>query len=49
MGGEIKVAKKDGPGTLLQLYMVLGIPEDGTGKRVQVEFGKHGLMVSEAN
>ena len=49
MGGEIKVVKKDGPGTLMQLYIVLGMPEDGTGKHFQADFSEHSLMVSEAN
>lgn len=45
MDGEIKVVKKDGPGTLMQLKLVLGMPEDGTRKHFQAEFGKHRLMV----
>ncbi|MQL97155.1 hypothetical protein Taro_029841 [Colocasia esculenta] len=45
MGGEIKVVKKDGPGTLMQLSLVLGLPVDGAGKHFEVEFDKHNLMV----
>ncbi|XP_077246596.1 histidine kinase 1 [Tasmannia lanceolata] len=45
MGGEIKVVKKDGPGTLMQLYLVLSSPADGTGQHCQIEFGEHGLLV----
>ncbi|XP_019177444.1 PREDICTED: histidine kinase 1-like isoform X2 [Ipomoea nil] len=29
MGGEIKVVKKNGPGTLLRLYLLLNTPTDG--------------------
>ncbi|MQM23964.1 hypothetical protein Taro_057034, partial [Colocasia esculenta] len=43
MGGEIKVVKKDGPGTLMQLSLVLGLPVDATGKHFEVEFDKHNL------
>ncbi|KAJ4714167.1 Histidine kinase 1 [Melia azedarach] len=28
MGGEIKVVKKNGPGTLMQLYLLLGVPSE---------------------
>ncbi|XP_038971413.1 histidine kinase 1 isoform X1 [Phoenix dactylifera] len=45
MGGEIKVAKKDGQGTLMQLYLVLGMPEDGNVNSFQTEFGKYSLKV----
>lgn len=46
MGGEIKVVKKDSPGTLMQLYLVLGTTLDGIGQHSQIEFSEHGLMVS---
>lgn len=49
MGGDIKVAMKNGPGTLMRLYMVLGMPESGLGKHCQAEFSKYSLMVSEDN
>uniref|UniRef100_A0A1D1XNQ3 histidine kinase n=1 Tax=Anthurium amnicola TaxID=1678845 RepID=A0A1D1XNQ3_9ARAE len=45
MGGQIKVVKKDGPGTLMQLSLVLGVPVDDAGKHFEVEFDKHNLMV----
>ncbi|XP_061999257.1 histidine kinase 1 [Rosa rugosa] len=45
MGGEIKVVKKDGPGTLMQLYLVLNTPADGTEQYCQVDFAKHGVVV----
>lgn len=46
MGGEIKVVKKDSPGTLMQLYLVLSTNVDGIGQHSQIEFDEHGLMVS---
>ncbi|XP_058090923.1 histidine kinase 1 isoform X2 [Magnolia sinica] len=45
MSGEIKVVKKEGPGTLMQLYLVLNTTVDGTGQHCQIEFGEHSLMV----
>ncbi|XP_041020043.1 LOW QUALITY PROTEIN: histidine kinase 1-like [Juglans microcarpa x Juglans regia] len=45
MGGEIKVAKKDGPGTLMQLYLLLNAPADGTEQHYRVDFSKHSLVV----
>ncbi|ONK79928.1 uncharacterized protein A4U43_C01F11910 [Asparagus officinalis] len=45
MGGEIKVTRKDGPGTLMQLYLVLGMSEGGTEKHFQAEFSKYNVMV----
>ncbi|KAG6700790.1 hypothetical protein I3842_08G130700 [Carya illinoinensis] len=45
MGGEIKVAKKDGPGTLMQLYLLLTAPVDGTEQHCQVDFSKQNLVV----
>lgn len=29
MGGEIKVVKKNGPGTMMQLYLLLNTPTEG--------------------
>lgn len=46
MGGEIKVVKKDGPGTLMQLYLVLNTPADGTEQHCQVDLAKHNVVVS---
>ncbi|KAK1321997.1 Histidine kinase 1 [Acorus calamus] len=45
MGGEIKVVKKDGSGTLMQLYLVLGMPLEGTGLQFHLDFGDHNFMV----
>ncbi|KAG5530031.1 hypothetical protein RHGRI_030409 [Rhododendron griersonianum] len=45
MGGEIKVVKKNGPGTLMQLYMHLNTPADTIGKHCQLKFNEHNLMV----
>ncbi|XP_042495876.1 histidine kinase 1 isoform X2 [Macadamia integrifolia] len=45
MGGEIKVVKKDNPGTLMQLYLVLSTPLGGTRQQCPIDFSKHGLMV----
>ncbi|KAF8410419.1 hypothetical protein HHK36_002948 [Tetracentron sinense] len=44
MGGEIKVVKKEGPGTLMQLYLLLNTPV-GMTQHCQIEFAKHSLMV----
>ncbi|CAB4318194.1 unnamed protein product [Prunus armeniaca] len=45
MGGEIKVVKKDGPGTLMQLYLVINTPADGTEQLCQVDLAKHNVVV----
>ncbi|KAK1261905.1 Histidine kinase 1 [Acorus gramineus] len=45
MGGEIKVVKKDGSGTLMQLYLVFGMPLEGTGLQFHLDFGDHNFMV----
>ncbi|EXC35337.1 Histidine kinase 1 [Morus notabilis] len=45
MGGEIKVVKKNGPGTLMRLYLVLNTPADNTEQHCQIDFAKHGLVV----
>ncbi|XP_062143532.1 histidine kinase 1 isoform X2 [Alnus glutinosa] len=45
MGGEIKVVKKDGPGTLMRLYLLLSAPVDGTEQHCQVDFANHSLVV----
>lgn len=47
MGGEIKVVKKDGPGTLMRLYLLLKAPVDGIEQNCQVDFAKHNLVVSK--
>ncbi|KAL3527229.1 hypothetical protein ACH5RR_011885 [Cinchona calisaya] len=47
MGGEIKVVKKNGPGTLMQLYLNLSTPADidGAGKYCQFKFEEHKLTM----
>ncbi|KAJ7953145.1 histidine kinase 1-like [Quillaja saponaria] len=45
MGGEIKVFKKEGPGTLMQLCLLLNAPADGTELHCQVDYAKDGLVV----
>ncbi|KAK9164514.1 hypothetical protein Syun_005416 [Stephania yunnanensis] len=45
MGGEIKVVKKDGPGTLMQLYLLLNTPVENSGQNCGIEFSKHSFMV----
>lgn len=46
MGGEINVVKKDGPGTLMQLYLRLEAAGDATEQHCQVDFANNGLVVS---
>ncbi|OMO83545.1 hypothetical protein COLO4_22452 [Corchorus olitorius] len=45
MGGEIKVVRKNGPGTLMRLFLLLSTPADGTEQQGQMEFAKHGVAV----
>ncbi|KAK9129453.1 hypothetical protein Sjap_009940 [Stephania japonica] len=45
MGGEIKVVRKDGPGTLMQLSLLLNMPVEKSGQNCEVEFSKHSFMV----
>ncbi|XP_019446887.1 PREDICTED: histidine kinase 1-like [Lupinus angustifolius] len=45
MGGEIKVVEKEGPGTLMRLYLCLGAPVDAVEKHCQVDFANNGLVV----
>ncbi|TKY55927.1 Histidine kinase 1 [Spatholobus suberectus] len=45
MGGEIKVVKKEGPGTLMRLYLCLSAPVDATEQHCQVDFANKGLVV----
>lgn len=47
MGGEIKVVKKNSPGTIMQLYLLLNTPIEGAGQHCQLEFGEHSLVVSK--
>ncbi|XP_022923178.1 histidine kinase 1-like isoform X1 [Cucurbita moschata] len=45
MGGEIKVVKKNGPGTLMRLYLVLSTPVDSIDHHSQFDFAKHNAVV----
>ncbi|XP_068639892.1 histidine kinase 1-like [Aristolochia californica] len=45
MGGEVKVVKKDGPGTLMRLHLVLSARVDGMGHYCQIQFVDRSLMV----
>ncbi|KAG6768185.1 hypothetical protein POTOM_027082 [Populus tomentosa] len=45
MGGEIKVVKKNGPGTLMRLYLLLKTPADGADLHCQVDFSSHNAVV----
>ncbi|XP_015581157.1 histidine kinase 1 isoform X2 [Ricinus communis] len=45
MGGEIKVVKKNGPGTLMRLYLLLRTPRDGTEQHCQIDFARHNVVV----
>ena len=47
MGGEIKVVKKNGPGTLMRLYLLLKTPADGADLHCQVDFSSHNAVVSK--
>ncbi|KDP46777.1 hypothetical protein JCGZ_06565 [Jatropha curcas] len=45
MGGEIKVVKKNGPGTLMRLYLLLNTAVDGAEQHCQVDFARHNVVV----
>ncbi|KAK1388051.1 Proteasome A-type subunit [Heracleum sosnowskyi] len=45
MGGEIRVIKKDGPGTLMQLYLLLSAPVDETRGYNSLPFAQHNLTI----
>ncbi|XP_042041737.1 histidine kinase 1-like isoform X1 [Salvia splendens] len=45
MNGEIKVVKKSGPGTLMQLYLLLNTPAETTKQHYQLNFKDHNLTV----
>ncbi|KAJ8771074.1 hypothetical protein K2173_023399 [Erythroxylum novogranatense] len=45
MGGEIKVVKKDGPGTLMRLYLLLKTPLEGAELHCQADFARHNVVV----
>ncbi|KAL8532074.1 hypothetical protein ACS0TY_008620 [Phlomoides rotata] len=43
MNGEIKVVKKNGPGTLMQLYLRLSTPAETTNQHCQFNLEEHNL------
>ncbi|WCJ32650.1 histidine kinase 1 [Euphorbia peplus] len=45
MGGEIKVVKKNGPGTLMRLYLLLNMAVDGAEQHCQIDFARHNVVV----
>ncbi|KAK1410483.1 hypothetical protein QVD17_37020 [Tagetes erecta] len=45
MGGEIRVVKKDGPGTLMQLYLLLSTPEDIALENYKLKYADHNLKL----
>ncbi|KAI4381776.1 hypothetical protein MLD38_007819 [Melastoma candidum] len=45
MGGEIKVAKKNGPGTLMRLYLVLHTTASSTKQNIRANYAKHDVAV----
>ncbi|KAE8693480.1 Histidine kinase 1 [Hibiscus syriacus] len=44
MGGEIKVVKKNGKGTLMRLFLLLSTPADGI-EQERIDFAKHSVAV----
>lgn len=47
MGGEIKVVKKNGPGTLMRLFLLLSTPADGVEQQGRIDVSKHSVAVSK--
>ncbi|KAG6773837.1 hypothetical protein POTOM_021174 [Populus tomentosa] len=45
MGGEIKVVKKNGSGTLMRLYLLLNTAADGADLQCQVDFSSQNIVV----
>ncbi|KAK1439212.1 hypothetical protein QVD17_05028 [Tagetes erecta] len=45
MGGEIRVAKKNGSGTLMQLYLLLSTPADVPRESYRLKFAENNLKV----
>ncbi|CAL1361139.1 unnamed protein product [Linum trigynum] len=45
MGGEIKVVKKNGAGTLMRLFLLLSTPADCTDIHPQTDIVRHNLVV----
>lgn len=46
MGGEIKVVKKEGQGTLMRLYLLLSAPMDSSEQHYGLDYADTGLVVS---
>lgn len=46
MGGDIKVVKKEGAGTLMRLCLLLSAPMDVTEQQCAVDLTDNGLVVS---
>jgi hypothetical protein len=46
MGGEIKVTKKEGQGTLMRLCLLLSVPMDVTEQHSALNLTDNGLVVS---
>lgn len=49
MGGEIKLVNKNGPGSLMQLYLLLRAPIDGTTEHRNLNYSEQNLTVSANN
>ncbi|KAI3428931.1 uncharacterized protein J3R85_008952 [Psidium guajava] len=45
MGGEIKIIKKNGPGTLMRLYLLLNAPVDGREPNYLLDYAKDSITV----
>ncbi|KAL8124098.1 histidine kinase 1-like [Apium graveolens] len=45
MGGEIKFVNKNGAGSLMQLYLLLRAPEDGTTQHCNLNYSEHNLTI----
>jgi hypothetical protein len=48
MGGEIKVTKKEGQGTLMRLCLLLSAPMDVSEQHCDVNLTDNGLVVSKS-
>lgn len=49
MNGEIKVVKKSGPGTLMQLYLHLSVPAETRKQHSPLNLEDHNLTVSSCS
>lgn len=47
MGGEIRVVKKNGPGTLMRLYLLLNTSVDIPQDNYRLKYADHNLKVSK--